>query len=431
MNRKIRILVVTYHPWREDISSGNTLSNIFNGMEDKLEFANVFIRDDKPCNLIVSRFFNISEKGLAKSIFSQHPVGEEVKAVGDNERKENFSASYNAARRMRWDILLFAQDIIGLLGNWKSEGLDNFVDDFKPDLIFGPLGRMPVSNNIMTYLSKKHNVPLVTYPWDDHYSLYKRSWSPIFWIKLFVERKAIRRCALQSKYLYCITSLMQKEYSIYFKKECRLLYKGYDFDKKPMIKQPSEALKIIYMGNIGSGRWKVLAKVVNDINEVNCNKKRMELYIYTLSPKSKEMERLLNDGDSHLMSPVPESVKMQVLKEADVLLHVEPTTTKDRLMFRLSFSTKLVDYLYNAKCILALGGHSASMQYLQENDAGIVELDEKNIKNRLTELMENPNLIMEYSEKAWLCGVKNHKIETIQSNVYNDFVNVVEFYANK
>lgn len=431
MNRKIRILVVTYHPWREDISSGNTLSNIFNGMEDKLEFANIFIRDDKPCNQIVSRFFNISEKGLAKSIICRHFVGKEVDAVGEDEEKENFSVSYNAARRMRWDILLLAQDLIGLWGCWKSKGLDRFVDDFNPDLIFGPLGRMPVGNNIMTYLSQKHNVPLVTYPWDDHYSLHKHSWSPIFWIKLFVERKAIWKCALQSKYLYCITSLMQQEYSEYFNKECRLLYKGFDFENKPVINKPDGVLKIVYMGNIGSGRWKVLSKVAEAINEINCEKKRIELYIYTLSPKSKEMECRLNEGDSHLMSPVPESQKMQVLKEANVLLHVEPTTTKDRLMFRLSFSTKLVDYLYNAKCIFALGGHSASMQYLQENDAGIVELNDDKIKEKLLYILGNPNIITEYSEKAWRCGMRNHKISTIQDKIYNDFKNVIDKYADE
>ena len=62
MERKIRVLVVTYHPWREDISVGNTLSNIFRGMEDKVDFFNIYIRDDKPSTKLVKRFFHISEK---------------------------------------------------------------------------------------------------------------------------------------------------------------------------------------------------------------------------------------------------------------------------------------------------------------------------------------------------------------------------------
>ena len=34
---KIRVLVVSYLPWRNDVSVGNTLSNIFDGMQDKIE----------------------------------------------------------------------------------------------------------------------------------------------------------------------------------------------------------------------------------------------------------------------------------------------------------------------------------------------------------------------------------------------------------
>ena len=426
MRPKIRVLVVTYHPWREDISVGNTLSNIFNGMESRLEFANIYIRDDKPCNKIVSRSFNISEKGLAKSIFTRKGIGCEVDSVGESDKKENFSASYNAARRMRWDIMLLAQDMIGCLGCWKTKALDEFVESFNPDLIFGPLGRMPIGNNIMTYLSKKYNCPLVAYPWDDHYSLHKKGWSPVFWLKLFLERRAISKCAMQSEYLYCITSLMQNEYANFFKKECKLLYKGFDFEKKPDIKHPNNVLKIIYMGNIGSGRWQILSKVARAINEINADRKKMEMFIYTLSPSSSEIDEALNIGDSHLMKPVPSSEKMNTLREADVLLHVEPTTTKDRLMFRLSFSTKLVDYLYNAKCILAMGGNTASMQYLIENNAGIVEMDETKIKERLAQLADSPSIIVKYAEKAWDCGVRNHKISTIQERLYNDFKQTIE-----
>ncbi|MBO5185711.1 MAG: hypothetical protein J6B91_01485 [Prevotella sp.] len=431
MNRKIKILTITYHPWRDDISVGNTLSNIFHGMEDQLEFANIYIRDDKPCNKIVSRFFKISEKELAKSIFTRKNVGKEIFSMIREGNREDFSVSYNVARRMRWDIFLLIQDMIGLMGNWKSKALDEFIVDFNPDLVFGPLGRMPIVNNIMSYLHDKHNIPLVTYPWDDHYSLHKKSWSPVFWIKLFIERYAIRACARRSEYLYTITSLMKEEYAQYFDKECRLLYKGFNFDKKPPINESSSVLKLIYMGNIGSGRWKILAKIVEAINDINSIEKKLELLIFTLSPISKRIKYQLNVGASHLMEPISETEKMNTLKKADILIHVEPTNTKDRLMFRLSFSTKLVDYFYNAKCILAMGGETASMRYLKENKAGIVELDEKNIKNRLIELVENPNLIMEYSEKSWACGVRNHNIATIQRNVYNDFINIVKFYANK
>ena len=431
MERKIRVLVVTYHPWREDISVGNTLSNIFKGMEDKLDFANIYIRDDKASTNIASRFFNISEKKLIRSIFTRKGVGKEILPVKPDEIKENFSRSYNKARQLRWDSLLFVQDLIGIWGKWKTPELDLFIRDYNPDIIFGPLGRMPIDNDIMTYISKQYKIPLIVYPWDDHYSLHKRSWSPIFWLKLFVERRHIRRCAEQSEYLYTITSWMQEEYKHYFGKPCKLLYKGYHFEKKPN-KPLGDPLKIIYMGNIGAGRWKVLTKVVQAVNSINNKGEKLyELYIYTLSPKTPRIVKQLNIGSSQLMEPVASSALMETLQSADILLHVEPVKGMEWVMVGLSFSAKRVGYLVNAECILAVGGNTATMRYLVENDAGIVIFNENKIKDSLMKLTLERYKIVEYADKAWKCGYENHQISSIQSALLHDFITTINDYENR
>lgn len=424
MERKVRVLVVTYLPWSDDISVGNTLSNIFRGMEDRLEFANIYFREDNPDNDIVSHFFNISEKQLAKSIFNRKAVGIEVHPK-ETPQKKSFSNRYNKARSMRWDSMLLAQDMIGIWGKWKSKALNEFVENFQPNLVFGPLGRVPVSNNLMRYVSKKYDIPLVTYPWDDHYSLKKVAFSPFFWIKTFVERHAIRKCAKQSEFLYGITQTMCDEYSRYFHKSFKVLYKGYSFGEMPEIKTSAIPLRFIYMGNLGSGRWQVLGKMAEAINVINETGKKAEMFVYSMSPKTEAMTKSLNNGDSHLMPPVDNKEVLATMKSADVLVHVEPTTLKDRLFFRLSFSTKLVDYFFNARCVLALGGETGSIKYLRDNDAAIVETDVSKIKEQIERLVNQPNLVSKYAEKAWNCGLRNHQIKIIQDGIYSDFCNVI------
>lgn len=422
----MKVLVITYLPWRDDISVGNTLTNIFSGLETKIEFANIYFRDGMPNNNIAEKYFHISEKELAKSILTKKVVGQEVKNYKPNNNKEHFSKSYNNARRLRWDIFLLLQDCIGLFGKWKSKELDKFVSEFDPDIIFGPLGRMPASNNLMVHLNKEYNIPIIPYAWDDHYSLKKISFSPFFWIKTFIERKSVKKCAVQSKFLYTITEKMKDEYSSHFKKECKLLFKGYDFIKKPRLGSRSKPVKIIYMGNIGSGRWKVLAKVASSLKKLNKITKEAELFIYTLSPLSSKMKsQLAIEETSYLMEPVVSEEVLATMQSADILIHVEPTKLKDRLFFRLSFSTKLVDYFYNAKCILALGGSTESMNYLQKNDAAIVELKTDNIENKLKGIINNTGLIDQYSNKSWECGVKNHQIKNIQERILNDFKEII------
>ena len=401
MERKIKVLVVTYLPWSNDISVGNTLSNIFKGMEDRMEFANIYFREDVPDNDIVERFFNISEKQLAKSIFARDVIGCEVNPV--KGQKKDFSKRYNKARSMRWDSMLLAQDMIGILGKWKSGALDKFVSDFQPDLIFGPLGRVPVSNNLK-----------------------KVSFSPFFWIKTFVDRHAIRKCAKQSSFLYGITQTMCDEYAGYFNKEFKVLYKGCEFGQMPEIKDATVPLKFVYMGNLGSGRWQVLGKIAEAINELNQVGKKAEMFVYSMSPKTDAMVKALNSGDSHLMPPVDNKDVLPTMKSADVLVHVEPASLKDRLFFRLSFSTKLVDYFYNARCIFALGGDTGSIRYLKDNDAAIVETDIHKIKDQINRLLTQPSLVKEYAEKAWRCGLRNHQIQKIQDGIYADFCNVIQ-----
>lgn len=427
-NKKLKVLVVSYLPWRNDISVGNTLSNIFNGMEDKVDFASIYFRESMPNNQIANKYFCISEKKLIKSIITRKPVGKEVIAKSTTmSENEQFSSTYNKARQLRWEALLLIQDCIGMFGNWKSKALDQFVLDFEPDIVFGPLGRMPVSNNLMTYLHKKNGVPVITYAWDDHYSLDKISFSPFFWAKTFVERKAIKKCADSSSFLYTITEQMRKEYSSYFEKECKLLYKGYNFDGVAPIKDSvGKPVKIVYMGNIGSGRWQVLAKVAEAAAKINVAGKKVELYIYTLSPKSKEIEGQLNiEGASYLMKPVPTEDVLRTMQSADILLHVEPTTVKELLFFRLSFSTKLVDYFYNARCILALGGNTEAMRYLKDNDAAIIEMDADKIEETLSEVINNKDKIILYGKNAWDCGVRNHQLKILQEGIYQDFCSIL------
>ena len=120
-----------------------------------------------------------------------------------------------------------------------------------------------------------------------------------------------------------------------------------------------------------------------------------------------------------------EEVK-NVQAAADILLHVENFSLKDKLTTRLSFSTKLVDYFYQGKCIFAVGPKDvASIDYLMKNDAAVVATNEKEIYEKLKMLVENPDIIREYGDKAWDCGKRNHKIDKIQKMLYEDFERVI------
>lgn len=127
---------------------------------------------------------------------------------------------------------------------------------------------------------------------------------------------------------------------------------------------------------------------------------------------------------SEIMPTVPNDIVVETMKNADILVHVEPLDEKDRLFYRLSFSTKLVDYFYAGKCILGIGGNTASLRYLADNDCGVVVNDMSTLEKRLSELLEDTTTIQEYGKKAWRCGVDNHQISKIQDKMLAEFLKI-------
>lgn len=411
-------------PWREDNNIGNSYSNLF-GDIDEFEIAHIYCRDGEPYNKKVKKYFQITEGRLTKHFFKRSvKTGKafEMDASTNSKDLASSSKAMNKARLLRWELLFIARDLIWFVGKWKTPELYKFVDEFKPDLIFGTLTYMSNINRMMIDLKKYCNIPLILYSWDDVYSWNHFSWNPLFILRKFYNRYYIRKSVRQSSLLYTITKEMQKEYSQYFDKECKILYKSYDFSGEPNLKKTSTPIHLVFMGNIGAGRWVALAELAKTIKKINAEKNIAFLDIYTLSPLSGEIISALNiEGCSKLNPAVHQDLVMKTQQDADILVHVEPLNQKDASFYRLSFSTKLVDYLYNARCVLGLGFKTATLSYIKEYDAGIVIEDLSDMENILRNLFKKPQIIEQYGKNAWNCGFLNHKREKIRNMLIQDF----------
>lgn len=418
----MKILVATNLPWRTDVSVGNTLSNLFDGLEDELQIAQVFFREGTPSNAFASRCFKISERELAKSIVTRRPVGSEIilesSGVGSSP-DEALSSAYNRARQLRWDSFLLAQDLIGSLGVWRSEDLYRFVESFEPDLLFGALGRVPVVNDLLSDLSDRYSLPLFVYAWDDHYTVDHSRKSPFYRVRAALERRGISRCAKRAQLIYSITPELGKLYEDAFSKEYRVLRKGYRFAERPTYSGAGNEIRMLYAGNIGAERWRVLGVLADAINQ-GCGL-HIRLDIYTYSPVSEEMREVLSRGKSYLHPGVPAKELPNLFDQSDVLVHVEATEPRERERCRYSFSTKIVDYLRGARCILSLGGPTTATDYLRDNDAALVVNDLADIPTVIRSISENRGLLEEYAAKAWACGKRNHEIEDVQTMLMGDF----------
>ena len=424
----MRILVITDVIWRNDNGVGNSYSNIFHGMRD-VEIANICCQTGVSQNNVSSCCFQISESSLMANLKNRHTPSGKVERKTDDSDILITHESYilKKIKRSRLQLFFWIRDIIWSLGRWKSQELNAFIDEFKPDLIFAQVQDKMYQNKLVRYVQEYTKKPLMLYAWDDVYSMRQFSLSPLYWIDRLMQRYSIRKLVKQCNILYTISKEQAEEYARTLKKRTELLYKGRDFAESPEHGELTRPFKIIYTGNLYSGRYKTLVRLCKDLQEINKDGSKAVVDIYSGTPLSdKEISAINIRGTSTFCGKISEEEVQKLQSEADILLHIEPFTLKGSLLCRLSFSTKLVDYFHKRKCIFAVGsGVCSSMKYLKRYDAAVVAESYDEMREKLKDLINNPETVKEYADKAWNCGENNHRIEDIQNRLLKDFGEVI------
>lgn len=426
----MNILVITRGSWNIDNNTGNTLEKLFCNLKN-CNIYNLYMRDEEENNSCSKITFRISEQKLIKSWFFNREIGEiiERSQVGIQEKtSRNITEKkmYDFAKKTEFYLLWFIREIIWLKENWKSRKLDNFLEKIDPDIIFMPAYTFWYPYRILNYIYKKTNAKVVLFHADDNYSLKQYHFSAFYWLYRFILRKWIRKSVEISKINYCISEMQVEEYSKYFNKECSLLRKGYE-KKNIREKKYLTPIEIVFTGNMSSGRWKTLRDIGIALDEINRNGLKVNLNIYTGTPltrkMSKEFSKIFSIKFKGKISPT-KVIKVQ--ENADILLHVESFDLKDLLEVRLSFSTKIIDYINMKRCILAVGPNNiASIQYFIENRIGYVISDKKSIKDKLVYLLNKK--VMKNYEKEIIKFVEEQILNSKNPTtlLYEDFFKLV------
>lgn len=420
----MNVLVITDVLWREDNGVGNSYSNLFRNMND-VKFANICCQQGHSDNSISTACFQISEGSLLRNLKNKNLPSGIVEEKSEEKEQLPVKGFAKFLRRSRLQIFFWIRNFIWKIGRWKSAELKKFIDDFKPDVIFAQLQDKIYLNNLIRFIKDYTGKPLFLYAWDDVYSLKQFSYSPLFYVDRLFQRRSIRKLVKKCNLLYTISELQREEYAKSLKVKTELLYKGYDFENaSPIVDRVvSDPIKILYAGNLYSGRYKTIKKISKIIGDFNRGDVKCELSIYSASPLSnKQIDKINKNKGCRFYGKVSEKRVVELQKESDVVLHVEPFTLKGSLLCRLSFSTKLVDYFYNSKCIFAVGHkRCSSMQYLAKNDCAEVHTNLKHVNEFLQKICDEKSIVSEYGEKAFETGKKNHKIQQIQDKLIKNF----------
>ena len=420
----MKILILSNTAWNNNNSFGNTFSNLFGDLPD-IEIANIFCKADNPNNNIVKKYYRITGKSLIANLKNAEiPSGKEIFISGNNISTLNTNEKnvFNYMRKNRLQIFFRLRDIIWKIGRWKSPDLEKFILDFNPDIIYLPIYYSNYLCDIGKYLKELLQIPMAGHITDDIYTSKQIRISPFYWLNHFHIRRKVKWLINQCKFVDTFSDILKSEYEKIFNIPFIIRYKYADIISTPQKTEYRKPIKFVFTGNISSGRWKTLAQLGKVISNYNKSEKIFELDIYTATPLSKEMERALNIPEAiNFMGEIPYDEVKTVQNAADILVHAESFALKEALAVRMSFSTKIIDYLSQGKCIFAIGPESiTSIDYLLKNDAAIVAGSIKSIETKIKEIFDDYSIINIYSEKSRECAKRNHSKEKLKNQFYND-----------
>lgn len=418
-----KILVVSTNAWRDNTGI-NTLIEFFKCWDND-RIAQIYAKSALPKTSVCNKFFRISENAVMKSVFKRNTrTGMEVEnetivSDADKEAANEEKNLYKHGGKKASLILSICRELVWWIGKWKTKELDKFIEDFDADVLYIPIYPTIYMGRLQKYIIKKTGKPVVSYLADDNYTYKAISKNPLAFAHRFFLRKYIKFIVDNSSQLMVIAPKQKEEYDNLFGKDSVIMTKGIDFSQIPFVeKTVNNPIKMVYTGKLIIGRWLSLAKIAEAMGDINKDETKIELDIYTTDTLTAEQEKALNRNGCAVKGALKLDEVQKVQQEADALVFVESLEDKFKYTARLSFSTKITDYLKNGKCIFAIGDKDiAPIDYFNRYDSAITATSYAEIPEKLKMLVENKELISEYSKKAYECGKEHHNIELMNKTL--------------
>lgn len=417
----MRILIISNIELSDTNAAGNTFANWLTGWPDT-EVSSIYSRDAIPHNDFCSSYYCISPISVLKNLLTPRKIGKYFKKT---ELPKNESSSIEASlikntKRGYLPFLNLLYDLIISSRIWQNKRYREFIKDYHPDIVFSFAKSEAFLYQNLKYIKKHTSAKIVYFFADDMYSIYQQNG---LLKKIFLKR-FLKLITLADKN-YGASQLLCEIYSNLFNINITPLYKGCLIgEPKKTINRP---IRIVYAGNLYYGREKTLAIIAKALKNINSNGQIAALEIYTNAVITPEVDSLLNiKGSSMIMGSRPFDVIQKIMKESDVVLHVESFDPKDIKIVRLSYSTKMSDCLQSGAMMMIVGPNGiASVEEGKLIDGVEVISDERRIEPRLREIISNHKLILDATSRTNAVAKEKFPISIVRKRLHDDFVNML------
>ena len=419
----MNILIISNIELDERNACGNTFSNWLTNWEGDTIYS-IYSRDSIPNNNFCQKYLSISAFSIIKNIFCVKRIGK----IFNNDlnkdiskRNTNEQHLINYSKKNFSDFLYVINDILYSSRIWQNKKYKDFINEIQPDIVFYFAKSEAFIYQNLKYIKKYTKAKLIAFYADDMYSMYKNGGG----LRNHIFQKRFLKLVRLADKNYGASELMCNTYAKKFGLTLSPLYKGCAISApKNTVNKP---IKIVYAGNLYYGRGDVLAKIALSLNRINVTGTKGILEIYSGTKISEQLTKQLNiEGTSKFMGERPFSEILSILKNADIVLHVESFLQQNMDIVRLSYSTKISDCLQSGSMMLVIGPNGvASVEEAKLIDGAVIINEEANIHSRLESLLSHPIEIAKRAKITNEIAKQKFPIEKVRRNLRNDFLHLL------
>jgi hypothetical protein len=308
---------------------------------------------------------------------------------------------------------------------WNTRKFNNWLDDFKPDVVFLSFSDDFFIPKIALYVARKYDIPIISSIGDDYYFNYKLSPSPLYHLYKLNYRKLIRKVFEHRGSAIYIGDKICYKYNSEFNLNGKTVLLSSTI--KPRDFKPINTVNpiISYFGNIRLGRNKSLVDIAKALKKINVN---YVLNVYSSEENKKYIKTLSKNDNIYYHGAVPYNEVQEKIIASDLIIIVEGFNKKDIDITRYSLSTKVADSISSGSNVLAYGSiECGAIEYA--NSIGCLTTVTKS-----TDLEKSIRILFNRQDLQHELYLKSREIVKMKHDINKNsmiFSNVVEYVTNQ
>lgn len=401
-----RLLIFSNSCLSDKDSNGRTLKNFLIGW-DKNKIAQFYIQNSCPDFDVCEKYYRVSDSQALKSFLRRRPYGGEVTRSPENGE----NTARKTKKRRRNAVTMLLRDFVWNRRKWMGEEFEKWVSDFSPQLILMQAGDNPFLMRLATDVAKQYNIPLIIYNSEVYYfkkydyfrsGVFSKMFYPLFH-KYFC--KQFDNTVKYAKMSIYNCEMIQQAYDEKFSLPSTTIYTASTLNHKSFDHKTS-GFVVSYLGNLGVGRHEALIDIANELQKISPEYK---LDVYGKIPNQEVEDAFDKCNGISYKGFVSYSDVIRIMKESDLLVHVENFSKFYKKDLQYAFSTKIADSLSVGNCFLLYAPEEmACSKYLTQNDVAYVANDKTTLGNILEKLSESSEARKKYLSSALEIAEKNH-----------------------